>query len=285
MIAKQSTEDISSRVTAYNSNNNRDKSLLDFSNLSLKTIPSLIEYTNRSKSTSNVTENEKIKKNDRKKINSKATKQDLLFIDLTKLQHLKLSKNDIAFIDVQFSSNYLLSIDLSKNKLVEFNTMDFIHIPFLNEINLNHNSITKINISSFFLGLETLKLSHNNIESIPEEINTLTNLKTLDLSFNKIKNISKQFENLQLLYDLNLNNNEGFNVDDSETGPRCKWLYEQKSLCLSKSNRRGLIQRFLTVHNAVIEKEKDIVLNNFKGNNDVKLELPTNKTEPLMDVV
>ena len=109
---------------------------------------------------------------------------------------------------VVFELESLGSLDLSHTKINNFpdNTLSSIRT-----LRLNYNYIAKLHDGVFARSmantLRELAISHNLLQTIPLEINSLVNLETLDLSYNAIAVLPHELRTLQLV-EFNLENNK-----------------------------------------------------------------------------
>ena len=138
------------------------------------------------------------------------------FANLPNLRRLKLAQNEIESIsETAFqNSSQLQFIDISHNNILELKNDLFNGILRL-QLDASHNNLTSIPDKLFekrkvfrlesldlsynrfseipvnvlrnqYVSLETLKISHNNIQVIPSDANILVNVKEMDLSFNQL---------------------------------------------------------------------------------------------------
>lgn len=107
-----------------------------------------------------------------------------------RLQTLDLSKNCLLSLPLTFGLFiYLRDINISFNRFTELPECIY-EISSLEIIEANDNLLTKIDVSSLkkLKRLAVLNLANNNIDSVPAELGTLTNIRTLMLSGNCFKN-------------------------------------------------------------------------------------------------
>ncbi|KAJ1109973.1 hypothetical protein NDU88_007330 [Pleurodeles waltl] len=83
---------------------------------------------------------------------------------------------------------WAVSINLSYNKLREIDSAAFEELPNLREVRLSHNDLTSIpSLGSASTGISSLYLNHNKIQSIePSLLKPYKSLETLDLSSNNL---------------------------------------------------------------------------------------------------
>ncbi|XP_025893281.1 toll-like receptor 10 [Nothoprocta perdicaria] len=113
-----------------------------------------------------------------------------------------LGTNIQMTVENEFTANYSSSLlttvpknilvhihvlDLSYNKISEFNVLDFMSLSDLRVLNLSHNLITELDFNAFMFNqdLEYLDLSHNRILKV--YCQTVERLRHLDLSFNEFR--------------------------------------------------------------------------------------------------
>lgn len=104
-----------------------------------------------------------------------------------------------------FSS--LMALDMSYNLITEISTSLFQTTPYLENLSLSHNRLTKFPVLYYLQKLSTLSLSYNFIEDIMDVI-PLSSLKILNLRGNRISVIDKMaFSQLEFLQELDLSKN------------------------------------------------------------------------------
>ncbi|KAE9556671.1 hypothetical protein FO519_000077 [Halicephalobus sp. NKZ332] len=87
--------------------------------------------------------------------------------------------------------------------------------PNITSLYLSGNRIFKFGQNSgFFESLSTLNLDHNELESLPEDIDGLVNLEKLYLGYNKLKSLPKTLWKLSYLKVLDVQNNLFTNEND-----------------------------------------------------------------------
>ena len=110
----------------------------------------------------------------------------------------------------------LIIENITINNINVFNNMkeeDYLNITGLR---LSHNELTSIPKSiRLLVNLKCLSLSYNKITSIPEYISSLVNLQVLDLHDNQITSILKSISSLVNLKILGLYNNQITNIPQS----------------------------------------------------------------------
>ncbi|XP_052046732.1 chondroadherin-like protein [Apodemus sylvaticus] len=101
------------------------------------------------------------------------------------------------------------SLHLGRNQLGRFSTASLVHLTLLTHLYLDKCELTSLQTNAKLLKLETLDLSHNNLQSLPSLGQALPALTTLDVSFNKLGSLSPGvLEGLSQLLELNLQNND-----------------------------------------------------------------------------
>ncbi|XP_040604971.1 platelet glycoprotein Ib alpha chain [Mesocricetus auratus] len=99
-------------------------------------------------------------------------------------------------------------LHLSKNKLGNFSTASLVHFTSLTQLYLENCELTSLQTPEKLLKLDTLDLSHNNLQSLPFLGRALPALTTLDISFNQLGSLSPGvLEGLSQLQELYLQNN------------------------------------------------------------------------------
>jgi len=119
---------------------------------------------------------------------------DFAFQNSTQLQNIDISHNNISELKSSvFSGIVRLELDASHNNLTKIpeDIFDKRKVFRLTSLNLSRNHFTSIPVNVFsnqYSSLETLKISNNNIRTIPSDANILVNVKEMDLSFNPLSN-------------------------------------------------------------------------------------------------
>ncbi|XP_066925220.1 slit homolog 1 protein-like [Clytia hemisphaerica] len=127
--------------------------------------------------------------------------------------HIDLSNNQLSSLVTTYAIT-IRELNLSSNQLQEQSKLHFQRIDVTN-LDLSHNKLSKANIeglldSHFLFDMQSLILSHNQIESL-EKVNLkkLTHLSVVDLSYNQISSIEPDtFRYLNSLSKLLLHNNK-----------------------------------------------------------------------------
>ncbi|XP_015109354.1 P-granule-associated novel protein 1 [Diachasma alloeum] len=108
---------------------------------------------------------------------------------------LRLGFNDIEELPagVFGALGQLKSLDLRGNKLTTVSNDVFNHLPHLQTLNLERNTINRIEPNAFSgLTLKSLKLNRNALEVLEANVFSDLHITTLDLSGNSIKDIKPQ---------------------------------------------------------------------------------------------
>lgn len=101
------------------------------------------------------------------------------------------------------------TLHLGRNQLDPFSTASLVHFTHLTHLYLDKCELTSLQTNAKLLKLETLDLSHNNLQSLPSLGQALPSLTTLDISFNKLGSLSPAaLEGLSQLHELYLQNND-----------------------------------------------------------------------------
>lgn len=124
--------------------------------------------------------------------NELSSVSDTAFQNSSQLQRINLSHNRINELKSDtFMGTIRLLLDLSYNNLTDMSRGMFQRpkVMRLQSINLSHNKFTRIPVDvlqSQYFYLDTLKISHNDIQDIPSDANILLNIKEIDLSYNPL---------------------------------------------------------------------------------------------------
>ena len=149
-------------------------------------------------------------------------------------------------------------LNLSRNALVNLESLNISRLTALKNINLSRNNLSRLPDDIVKLPLlETLDVQRNKLDSLPAKINELRSLHHFDVSWNNLRFVSDSLEDVQALKTLNLSNNP---IDIESLPPRIKRFYEQRVLFISKNERRILIQRALGVRRTIVNREKEEIL-------------------------
>ncbi|XP_036053545.1 platelet glycoprotein Ib alpha chain-like [Onychomys torridus] len=99
-------------------------------------------------------------------------------------------------------------LHMGKNKLGNFSTASLVHFTHLTQLDLEECELTSLQTDEKLSKLDNLKLSHNNLRSLPSLGRALPALTILDLSFNQLESLSPGvLEGLSQLQELYLQNN------------------------------------------------------------------------------
>lgn len=117
------------------------------------------------------------------------------FKDLHELRQLRLSFNQVDELteEVVIGLTKLQCLHLDYNRLQEIPPALGRCLPHLNILDLNHNRLRNLpDIDGCFANsgqLETLRLAHNQLTSITDEIGQMTRLNTLDIEGNNLQSL------------------------------------------------------------------------------------------------
>ncbi|KAI4458250.1 common dpr-interacting protein [Holotrichia oblita] len=117
------------------------------------------------------------------------------------IRHLDLSHNNIVSLEGSFSSETLIELTLSYNKLDYINYGFFTNMKNLKVLDLSHNNFQKLDAQMFkgLSQLTSLDLSYNKLTNLPDNIFTpLSNLQSLNLGYN---DLGKFLEDTANIYD------------------------------------------------------------------------------------
>ncbi|XP_059125457.1 platelet glycoprotein Ib alpha chain-like [Peromyscus eremicus] len=99
-------------------------------------------------------------------------------------------------------------LHMGKNKLGAFSTASLAHFTHLTQLDLDECELTSLQTDEKLSKLDNLKLSHNNLRSLPSLGQALPALTILDISFNQLESLSPGvLEGLSQLQELYLQNN------------------------------------------------------------------------------
>ncbi|XP_076398878.1 platelet glycoprotein Ib alpha chain-like [Peromyscus maniculatus bairdii] len=100
-------------------------------------------------------------------------------------------------------------LHMGKNKLGAFSTASLAHFTHLTQLDLDECELTSLQTDEKLSKLDNLKLSHNNLQSLPSLGRALPALTILDISFNQLESLSPRvLEGLSQLQELYLQNNK-----------------------------------------------------------------------------
>lgn len=152
------------------------------------------------------------------------------------IKHINLSQNKINSVHFTLEIYlYLITIDISFNKIQKLGSSNFQSQLHLNTLDLSHNSIKTLD-KDVFKGLKTLKtlnLSFNNIENIaPNSFHDLHQLEVLHLSDNNVVSFEDDlFQYLLNLRTLFLDNNQILDIPTDNI----KYVSKLETLSLAKN--------------------------------------------------
>lgn len=152
------------------------------------------------------------------------------------IKHINLSNNKITSIHFTLEIySYLISIDISFNKIQKLGSSNFLSQRHLNTLDLSHNAVKSLD-KDVFKGLKSLKvlnLSYNEIENISQNsFHDLHQLEVLDLSDNNLVSFEDDlFKHLVNLRKLFLDNNQILDIPTDNL----KYVSKLESLSLAKN--------------------------------------------------
>ncbi len=164
------------------------------------------------------------------------------YFDFTRLKNIKsinLTNNQLQYIKFKGTSETLLELNLSLNKIKDLNNIVFYcpnlrklgiidnkikdlspicELKFLVELGASYNKIDKIpdNIQNL-KKLNVLSIDGNNIKNIPWNLSLLDNLQTFTASYNDLETITEEFGNMTNLLVLSFEGNKKLKLPDSIT--------------------------------------------------------------------
>lgn len=217
-----------------------------------------------------------------------------LFAYNTLLARLSFNNNRIVRVECDVIKNlkYLNKIDLSVNKLQEFNTscisgidLDLIvHDNQLKNLTLRNvasvhasrNQITHIYMENGISNLKSLKLANNNLSNITDIFDHLNSLETLDLSYNYVGKLNiSTFAKLTNLEHLNLGHTNLSNINFGT-------FFHQKELKSLDISYNDLNKMNFDVFLPYLKNLESLVLD---GNNLTEMEGITNSMFPQLSIL
>ncbi|MFX1237856.1 MAG: leucine-rich repeat domain-containing protein [Promethearchaeota archaeon] len=130
---------------------------------------------------------------------------------LIQFKTMDINARKIGKIPFNLDNNSLISsLDLKMKNLGDLREIKGLKkLTSLQTLQLSHNSLDSL---PDFIGdlttLQTLNISHNDLMYLPESFGNLTSLQTLDLGNNDLKSLPESFGNLTSLQTLDLGNND-----------------------------------------------------------------------------
>uniref|UniRef100_A0A4X1UXV8 Uncharacterized protein n=1 Tax=Sus scrofa TaxID=9823 RepID=A0A4X1UXV8_PIG len=82
------------------------------------------------------------------------------------------------------------NLHLGENPLGTFSTSSLVYLPRLTQLHLGKCQLTRLQVDGKLPRLETLRLAHNKLKSLPSLGQALPALVTLDVSFNELASLS-----------------------------------------------------------------------------------------------
>ena len=183
---------------------------------------------------------------------------------LPSVRNIRAHKNNLKIIpDLSKTFRQLEMLNLSRNKIIELNQIQFSHFIVLKTIDISRNDIERlpIEITKVVL-LSTLYVQQNKLKELPDGMNEMLNLRYLDVSDNCLEYVGDKLETIPRLETLNLSGNPNLQV--STLSDRTRMLYEKRKLLASKDERRALVKRALGIQRNVLLKEQDLIIHSNK---------------------
>ncbi len=141
--------------------------------------------------------------------------------EVEKLQHLILYSNRLttASLAPLYKASAIRLLDLSHNRLTDIPSCIYF-LPSLTELRLDHNKFTTFDgdFALWSQQLKILRLSHNELHSIPDHMSDLRRLQELHLENNQLASIPASIGRLYWLRQLWLNNNQLTSIPESIGG-------------------------------------------------------------------
>ena len=151
-------------------------------------------------------------------------------LDLNGLLELRLSHNELSTVDFEGAElSRLQALDLSHNHL---HAVDNLHwLSGLEELDLSYNRLQQLstNPQGRHLALKTLRISHNDLESM--DLSDLPNIKALDLDSNAIREIRQ----LSSAYHLEILSMRGQSASSDIVNAILSTPNECRKICLSSN--------------------------------------------------
>ena len=137
----------------------------------------------------------------------------LLQENCCRIQNLEIRESEITNIEQTgiLSLQNLQSLDLRNNKL-EFISDQFHVLKNLQVLRLDHNNISTLPDELFNLPLVALSLSFNSLFKVPKKISNLKSLNFLSLAENHIQDLPSELGDLRGLRTLHIHKNEFYKV-------------------------------------------------------------------------
>ena len=185
---------------------------------------------------------------------------------LPNVRNIKAHKNNLVNIpDLSKTFRQLEILNLSRNKIVQLNTIQFSHFVILKTVDISRNELQEIPLEITKVALlSSLYVQQNKIKNFPDGMSDMLNLRILDASDNCIEYVGDKLEHIPRLDTLNLSGNNNLQV--STMSDRTRMLYEKRKLLSSKDERRALVKRALGVQKAVLLKEQANIVAHLNNN-------------------
>lgn len=176
------------------------------------------------------------------------------------VRNLKAHKNNLINIpDLSKTFRQLEILNLSRNKIIQLNQIQFSHFIVLKSVDISRNELQEIPIElTKVILLSSLYVQQNKIKNFPDGMKDMLNLRLLDASDNCIEYVGDKLEGVPRLETLNLSGNDKLQV--STMSDRTRMLYEKRKLLASKDERRALVKRALGIQKAVLLKEESNIM-------------------------
>jgi Leucine-rich repeat (LRR) protein len=176
------------------------------------------------------------------------------------VRNLKAHKNNLINIpDLSKTFRQLEILNLSRNKIIQLNQIQFSHFIVLKSVDISRNELQEIPIElTKVILLSSLYVQQNKIKNFPDGMKDMLNLRLLDASDNCIEYVGDKLEGVPRLEILNLSGNP--NLQITTMSDRTRMLYEKRKLLASKDERRALVKRALGIQKAVLLKEESNIM-------------------------
>lgn len=177
---------------------------------------------------------------------------------LTSVKVLKGFNNKLVEFPSLLNLRWLEIVDLSRNSITSMADSNISQLFKLKTLDLSRNSIENLPEDICLLQLlEVLILSRNMLKTLPANLKSLKSLRSLDLSFNLLNRIGNCLDGLNNLEELNMSDNPDLDLDGVEA--RIRRINEKRNIMASKSARRALITRALSIQRDVLTHEQQLI--------------------------
>lgn len=124
------------------------------------------------------------------------------------LNVLRVARNRLRSLPVGLTSlRSLVELDVSENALREVDPSCVTGLTHVAHFDASRNKLEKTDFVLEMAGLQRLKLSHNEIEQLPDDVFTLEGLQHLELAHNRLTELPASFERLYRLEYVDLSHN------------------------------------------------------------------------------